>query len=103
MKVYEHAKYTERVYELTVQNVAVLLLLNVIAKKIITTHEIVHPPIARHKKIFLTFITFIFVKLFRLDLDKFPQNWQFIGFPVTNSCHSLYIPTAYLSTSNASF
>ena len=77
------------------------------SKKIVTMHGIVYPPIAHHKKIFLTFITFTFVKIFCLGLDEFPQDTQFIGFPVINSystnLFSFHILTAYLSIFSASF
>ena len=38
------------------------------------SHKIVDPPIACHKKRFLTFIKFTFVKIFCLDHDNFPQD-----------------------------
>ena len=53
-------------------------------QKTITTHEIVYSPIARHKKKFLTFITFTFVKIFCLGYDKFPRDMQFSGSLVIN-------------------
>ena len=53
-------------------------------RKTILTHEIVEPPIARHKKRFLNFITFTFAKIFHLGHDKFPRDTQSIGSPVIN-------------------
>ena len=44
------------------------------SEKKITTHEIVDPPIARQKKIILTFVTFIFVKIFALTIISFLET-----------------------------
>ena len=58
------------------------------SKKTITTHEIVDPLIACHKKRFLTFITFTFVKIFCLGHDKFHRDTHSSGFPIINPFNS---------------
>ena len=53
-------------------------------RKIISTHEIVEPPIARYKKRLLSFIAYTIVKIFCLVHDKFLRDTQVIGSPVIN-------------------